>query len=74
MSTKAELAEALAYIVNLSAGREGGPNPAAQALDILYNHLDDKGDELVQKRKLHEVNALQGAIQKAQERIDELTA
>ena len=74
MSTKQEVGEALKYVVSLHAGREGGPDPSAQALEIIYRHLDDQGDELVAKRKQHEIASLSRQIVDLETRRDELQA
>jgi len=69
MATKAEVREAIKYVLSLRNQMAMG-----QALDIIYNHLDDRGDELVRKRKLHEVGERETEITVAQARIDELQA
>jgi len=60
MSMKQEVAEALKYAVAI-VGR-GDDAVAAQVLDIIYSHLDDRGDELVAKAKQHRVNAINSEI------------
>ena len=72
MSTQQEVDEALRYLMNLTAGREGGPDPSAQALEIIYRHLDDKGDELVAKRKQQKIAALSKQIVDLEAIRDEL--
>ena len=62
MSTQAAFNQALKYIVSLTAGREGGPDPSAIAAEILYRHSDDAGDELVLKARLHRLAAINAKI------------
>lgn len=67
MSTKGEVKEALQYA--LSLGRGAG---LSQALDIVYAHLDDDGDELVAKAKQHRLAALNAEIAKLEAERDAL--
>jgi len=57
MSTKAELKQALLYVMSLAMGRHdrevGGSDRIGQVLEILHRHLDDDGDELVAKCREH---------------------
>lgn len=72
MSTQAAFNQALRYIVNLTAGREGGPDPSAQAAEILYRHSDDDGDELVLKSQLHRLAAINAKIAELEAERDAL--